>query len=71
MTHLGIEVQFLTFHLVALIIQAGGLQEMVIDTDDHQEQQEDQDGSQDGDDPVGAELLHVGIGHILQTGQTL
>ena len=67
MTHLGIEVKFLTLHPVALIIEAGGLQEVVIDTDDHQEQQEDQDASQDGDDPVGAELLHVGIGHILQT----
>ena len=67
MAHLGIEVKFLTLHPVALVIEAGGLQEVVIDTDDHQEQQEDQDASQDGDDPVGAELLHVGIGHILQT----
>ena len=48
MTHLSIEIELLTLHSVNLFIKTSPLQKVIIDTHNHQQQQEYQDESQNG-----------------------
>ena len=64
-TYLCVEFELFTFHLSTLLADTGFLQEVIVDTHDKDQQQENHDHRHDGDHSLGAKLLNVIAGFLL------
>ena len=64
--HLGVEVELLTLHLRALLMEPGTLEEIEIDAHDDGQQQHNEADGQQRDGALRVEFLQIGVGHFVQ-----